>query len=384
MSSRIEALRHAFRTQFGGAPSFFVRAPGRVNLIGEHTDYNEGFVLPMAIDRDVRLALAPRADRQVHVFSLNFQQADRFSLDDLQQTETTAWSNYLRGVAWALQNAGFTLTGFDAVIEGNVPLGSGLSSSAATELATVTAFRALGNLAVDPVQAAVLSQRAENDFVGVKCGIMDQYISSLGQAGHALLIDCRSLAYEAVPLPTGVQFIIVDSGVRRGLVDSAYNERRAQCEEGARRLGVTALRDVDPALFERLAADLPPLVAQRCRHVVEENARVLHSVAALQSGDVTAFGLDMDASHVSLRDLYAVSHPALDTLVEIARAAPGCLGSRLTGAGFGGCTVSLALAEHVQAVVDAIRDEYPRRTGLTPQIYLSGAEAGAGVMAAEA
>ena len=308
----------------------------------------------------------------------------RQSLDDLQQTEITAWSNYLRGVAWALQNAGFTLTGFDAVIEGNVPLGSGLSSSAATELATVTAFRALGNLAVDPVQAALLSQTAENDFVGVKCGIMDQYISSLGQAGHALLIDCRSLAYEAVPLPTGVQFIIVDSGVRRGLVDSAYNERRAQCEEGAQRLGVTALRDVDPAQFERLAADLPPLVAQRCRHVVEENARVLHSVAALQRGDVAAFGLDMDKSHVSLRDLYAVSHPALDTLVEIARAAPGCLGSRLTGAGFGGCTVSLALTEHVQAVVDAIRDEYPRRTGLTPQIYLSGAEAGAGVITAEA
>jgi galactokinase len=384
MSSRLESLRHAFRMQYGRAPSFFVRAPGRVNLIGEHTDYNEGFVLPMAIDRDVRLALAPRADRQVCVFSLNFQQTDRFSLDNLQQTETTAWSNYLRGVAWALQQAGFTLTGFDAVIEGNVPLGSGLSSSAATELATVTAFRTVGNLAVGPVQAALLSQTAENDFVGVKCGIMDQYISSLGQAGHALLIDCRSLAYEAVPLPIGVQFIIVDSGVRRGLVDSAYNERREQCEEGARRLGVKALRDVDPAQFDRLAADLPPLVAQRCRHVVEENARVLHGVAALQRGDVATFGLDMDKSHVSLRDLYAVSHPALDILVEIARAAPGCLGSRLTGAGFGGCTVSLALAEHVPAIVDTIRDEYPRRTGLTPQIYLSGAESGAGILAAEA
>ena len=383
MSSRHATLRRTFSAQFGAMPMWLVRAPGRVNLIGEHTDYNDGFVLPMAIDRDVRLALAPRTDRQVHVFSLNFQQHDHFSLDDLQLTTTSPWGNYLRGVAWALQGAGFELTGFDAVMEGNVPIGSGLSSSAATELATVTAFRALGNLTLDAVQAALLSQKAENDFVGVKCGIMDQYISSLGQAGHALLIDCRSLGFEAVPLPAGVQFVIADSTVRRGLVDSAYNERRAQCEEGALRMGVPALSDVSMAEFERRAPALPDLVAQRCRHVVAENERVLHSVAALRAGDVTAFGRDMDESHTSLRDLYAVSHPVLDTMVEVARAVPGCLGARLTGAGFGGCTVSLVVNACVPAVVDALQREVARRTGLTPQIYLSGAEAGAGIILGE-
>ncbi len=380
VSSRSETLRQAFDTHFGARPTLLVRAPGRVNLIGEHTDYNDGFVLPMAIDRDVRLALAPRPDRQVRIFSLNFQQHDRFDLNNLRLTNTASWGNYLRGVAWALQEAGFGLTGFDAVMEGNVPVGSGLSSSAATELATVTAFRALGNLALDGVQAARLSQKAENDFVGVKCGIMDQYISSLGQVGHALLIDCRSLGFEAVSLPDGVQFVIADSTVRRGLVDSAYNERRAQCEEGARRLGVLALRDVSLDEFERRAAELPTLVAQRCRHVVAENERVLHSVAALRAGDVATFGRFMDESHASLRDLYAVSHPVLDTMVEIARSVPGCLGARLTGAGFGGCTVNLATNASASALVDALQHETARRTGLTPRVFLSRAEAGAGVI----
>lgn len=380
VSSRSETLRQAFAAHFGAMPTLLVRAPGRVNLIGEHTDYNDGFVLPMAIDRDVRLALAPRPDRQVRVFSLNFQQHDRFDLDNVRLTNTAPWGNYLRGVAWALQEAGFGLTGFDAVMEGNVPVGSGLSSSAAAELATATAFRALGSLALDGVQAALLSQKAENDFVGVKCGIMDQYISSLGQAGHALLIDCRSLGFEAVSLPDGVQFVIADSTVRRGLVDSAYNERRAQCEEGARRLGVPALRDVSLAEFERRAAALPALVAQRCRHVVTENERVLQSVAALRAGDVATFGRFMDESHASLRDLYAVSHPVLDAMVEIARGVPGCLGARLTGAGFGGCTVSLATNASTPALADALQHETTRRTGLAPRIYLSRAEAGAGVI----
>ncbi len=377
---RNRTLLDAFQTQFAAAPAAWVRAPGRVNLIGEHTDYNDGFVLPMAIAHDVRLALAPRRDRAVRIFSLNFQQRDRFSLDALQPAAAAPWSNYLRGVAWALQDAGFHLAGFDAVLEGDVPVGSGLSSSAATELAAVAAFRVASGLTLDGVQAAQIGQRAENEFVGVKCGIMDQFISSLGQRNHALLIDCRSLDYQPVPLPPGVQFIIADSTVRRGLVDSAYNERRAQCEEGARLLGVRALRDVNPDQFQRQAPSLPLLVAQRCQHVIEENARVLQSVAALRRGDVAAFGRYMDASHASLRDLYAVSHPALDALVEIAHTAPGCLGARLTGAGFGGCIVSLAASEAVPAVVEALLCEAPRRLGLTPHIYLSDAAPGAGVI----
>jgi galactokinase len=254
-----------------------------------------------------------------------------------------------------------------------------LSSSAALELASLTAFRLLGGLALDPVRAALLGQRAENEFVGMRCGIMDQFISSLGQADHALLIDCRSLDYSPVPLPAGVRVVVTDSAVRRGLVDSAYNERRAQCEEGARLMRVPALRDVSVEMFEASQAKLPPLVARRCRHVVTEDQRVLDSVEALRRGDLAAFGALMDASHASMRDDFEITTPDIDALVEIQQKTPGCLGARMTGGGFGGCTVALAPDEAVPALVQAIQTHYPARTGRTPQVYVCQATEGAGL-----
>ena len=375
---RNAALSDKFARTFAAAPDMIVRAPGRVNLIGEHTDYNDGFVLPMAINYDVRIAARARLDRTVRLFSATFDQADVFSLDQVQPSADHQWANYVRGVGDVLQREGYVLHGLDAVIEGNVPIGAGLSSSAALELASLTAFRLLSGLAISPVGAALLCQRAEHEFVGVHCGIMDQFVSSLGRAGHALLIDCRSLEHRLVPLPPDVTVVVVDSAVHRELVESGYNERRAQCEEAARRLGVHALRDLSvDELAARLKA-LPPAVARRARHVVSENQRVLDSVAALSRGDVAALGALLNASHASLRDLFEVSTAEIDTLVEIQQSAPGCLGARLTGAGFGGCTVALVRSQAVEAFEKAVRAEYQARTGNIPTFYVCKAVDGAG------
>lgn len=377
---RNATLTQHFSRAFDGAPEVIVRAPGRVNLIGEHTDYNDGFVLPMAIDFDIRVAARARPDRTVRLYSVDLDKRDTFSLDDVRRItpERVIWADYVRGVADVLQREGYTLRGMDAAITGNVPRASGLSSSAAMEMAAITAFRLLGQLDLDPVKAALLGQRAENEFVGMRCGIMDQFISSLGRADHALLIDCRSLDHYPVPIPDGVRIVVTDSGVRRGLVDSAYNERRAQCEQGARLLGVKALRDVSVEMFAAREKQLPEIVARRCRHVVTENDRTLKSVEALKRGDLEAFGRAMNESHASLRDWFEVSIKELDTLVEIQQSAPGCLGARLTGAGFGGCTVALVRDEAVPLVIEAITAQYPARTGKTPQIYVCRAAEGAG------
>ena len=389
-------LATLFLARFGRAAAFIARAPGRVNLIGEHTDYNEGFVLPIAIDRDVTLIGAPRADRLVRLHSVNFNQDAEFPLDAIAPDPAAAWSNYARGVADVLQKDGAILTGFDAVLYGDVPIASGLSSSAATEMATIMAFTAActsetvppseasSNLARggasplrDATHAALLAQRAENQFVGVNCGIMDQFISSLGKAGHALLIDCRSLGYELVPMPQGVTLLVVDTTAPRTLAGSAYNQRRSECEQGARILGVSALRDVSVEQFEQRRTELPPIVANRCAHVIYENQRVLDAVAALKRGDIAAFGALMDQSHHSLRDLYEVSSRELDAVVDIARGVPGVFGARMTGAGFGGCAIALVDHAAAQALADRISSEYPRRTGRTPNIYPSIASDGA-------
>jgi galactokinase len=260
-----------------------------------------------------------------------------------------------------------------------VPRAAGLSSSAALELASITAFRLLGQLDLDPVQAALLGQRAENEFVGMRCGIMDQFISSLGKADHALLIDCRSLGYEAVPLPAGVRIVVTDSAIRRGLVDSAYNERRAQCEEGARLMGVKALRDVSAEMLEANRARMSDMVARRCRHVVTEDQRTLDSVEALKRGDLETFGRLMNESHASMRDDFQITTEDIDALVEIQQNAPGCLGARMTGGGFGGCTVALAREESAPLLVEAIQTLYPGRTGKIPQVYVCRATDGAGL-----
>jgi galactokinase len=373
------ALISRFEQRFGHRPAFLSRAPGRVNLIGEHTDYNDGFVLPMAINREVAVVGAPRADRRIRLYALNFDDEACFALDQLQRGEPADWSDYPRGVAWVLREAGFDLVGFDGVLYGDVPIGSGLSSSAAIEMAVFMAFAACqpALAGLDRVRAAKLAQRAENAFVGVNCGIMDQFVSALGQAGHALFIDCRSLDYAPVPMPDGTAVLVVDTAAPRSLAASAYNERRAQCEAAARLLGVPALRDLSPEIFAQRRAALPALVAQRAEHVIYENRRVLDAVAALRAGDVATFGRLMNESHDSLRDLYEVSSAELDAVVEIARGVSGVYGARMTGAGFGGCAIALAEQTAIDALRDAVMREYPARTGRQPSIYICTASDGA-------
>lgn len=390
----VQQLRQTFRQRYGGDPEVIARAPGRVNLIGEHTDYNDGFVLPVAIDREVRVAASRRGDSEVHLFAATFGRSTQFRVEDIQHHPRERWSNYERGVALMLQRHGFHFGGFDAVVEGDVPSGAGLSSSAAVEVATGTAISALFGLDVDPVQLALLSQQAENEFVGVNCGIMDQFISTLGRRDHALFLDCRSLETRHVPLraagtakaikegAAGAQIVVADTAVKRGLVDSEYNRRRAECEEAVRRLsqwlpGIKALRDVTPEQLEQHADALPEVVHRRARHVVTENARVLASVESLVAGDLTAFGRLMDESHVSLRDDYEVTVPQLDVMVAAAHAVPGVLGSRMTGAGFGGCTVSLVHADAVAAFIREVPQAYRAQTGLDPNIYVCRAVDGA-------
>jgi len=370
----------AFAQAFGREPQLYVAAPGRVNLIGEHTDYNDGFVLPAAIDRHALMAISPRADREVRLVAADFGSRSSFSLDEIEFDRVRRWSNYERGVAWALQEAGYTLSGLNVALSSDVPVGSGLSSSAAVEVAMAYAFQVVGDLPLDGVQRALLCQQAENDFVGMNCGIMDQFIVSLGQRGHALLIDCRSLEYTPVPLPGGCDVVICDTKKRRGLVDSEYNTRRQECERGASILGVRALRDVTLQQLQEHRDDMDPVTFRRCRHVVSENERTLAAVSALRSGDLTRFGELMNASHRSLRDDYEVSCAELDAMVSAAWEQPGTLGSRMTGAGFGGCTVSLVRSADTASFVQSVSASYTQATGIVPEIYVCQAEDGVRVI----
>lgn len=377
---REQLVRQAFQHQFQAAPSVVVRAPGRVNLIGEHTDYNDGFVLPLAIDRAVWIALRPRADRRVLAHSLDFGDATEFALNTLTRS-VGGWEEYVKGVAWALQQAGHTLRGWEGVIAGDVPVGAGLSSSAALEMAVARAFAAVSDLPWDAASMARLGQRAENDWVGVRCGIMDQMISAAGRAGHALLIDCRSLHTEAVPFPTGAVVVVLDTATRRGLVDSAYNERRGQCEAAGRAFNVSALRDVSVDRFDAESDRLDALTRRRARHVVTENERTLQAAKAMRRGDAVALGQLMNASHASLRDDFTVSSRMLDIMVDCGQAHPACLGIRMTGAGFGGCAVALIHADHAEAFTSTVAANYQTATGLRPVLYVCTATDGAAVIA---
>lgn len=372
-------LQTRFHAKFGYAPTFVARAPGRVNLIGEHTDYNDGFVLPMAIDRDVTFVGASRNDAIVRIDSANFDASTQFSLGDIQHVSDAEWSNYPRGVASVVQQAGHMLNGFDAVMWGDVPIASGLSSSAATEMATLMALDAArpGRLGINGVDAAKFAQAAERNFVGVNCGIMDQFISSLGKAGHALLIDCRSLAYELVPLPEEAAVLIVDTAAPRTLAGSAYNERFAQCQTAAKAFGVASLRDVTPAEFERRRGELGDLVARRVEHVIYESPRTLEAVQAMRAGDLVRLGQLMNRSHDSLRDLYEVSSLELDSVVNITRKVKGVFGARMTGAGFGGCAIALVRNDALEAAKQAVLAEYPLLTGRQPKVYACVASDGA-------
>ncbi|HPU07915.1 MAG TPA: galactokinase [Thermogutta sp.] len=369
-----------FHQTFGKAPDIVARGPGRVNLIGEHTDYNDGFVLPMAIDRAIWIALRPRRDRWVMVHFNDTKQYGEFHLDALRNTGEGS-IEYVKGVAWALQEEGFFLRGWEGVVVGDVPVGAGLSSSAALEVVTARVFAAVSHCSWDPVKMALLSQRAENRWVGVQCGIMDQLISACGRADHALLIDCRSLEFQHVPLPPTVRVVILDTGTRRGLVDSAYNERRAACEHTAERFRVKALRDISLDEFERRAVEMDETTWKRVRHVISENDRTLRAAEALRQGDVTTFGRLMVESHVSLRDDFEVSSPALDAMVEIALSQPGCLGARMTGAGFGGCAVALVEAETAETFAQNVAEQYRQKTKHEPAVYISRASDGADIVA---
>jgi galactokinase len=369
-----ERAIESFRAHFGHAPQVVVRAPGRVNLLGGHTDYNEGYVLPAAIDRVAWVAAAPLAEPMAHLVALDLEEEARFPLEPVPPAEGT-WADYARGVAWALAESGRRPVGMEALLTSDVPVGAGLSSSAAVEVAFAWAWRALSGFELGRAEAARIGRRAESDYVGVRCGIMDQMASAAGRAGHVLLLDCRTLEMMPIPLPPGAMIVVADSGVRRELAASAYNERREQCEAAARILSaylpdVRALRDLTPGELARLAFHLPAELRKRARHVVHANVRVLESAEALRQGDVERLGAAMRRCHESLRDDYEVSSPELDLLAETAWGVEGCYGARLTGAGFGGCVVALveenAVEELSAQLVRAYRGRFDRTPAIIP------------------
>lgn len=373
-------IRQEFQARFGCAPAHVIWTPGRVNLIGEHTDYNDGFVLPAAIDRGVYLAVAPRADRQVHVHALNFDAQKIFSLDALARDDAQLWSNYLQGVAVMLQERGYTLCGMNAVLWGNLPVGASLSSSAAVQVAAAYAFKTLGEFDLPLEEIPALCQRAENVFVGVHCGIMDQFAVTLGQRDHALFLDCRSLGYRRVPIPSHLRLVVCDTRKPRTLAASAYNQRRAECEAGARWFGVPALRDVSVPEFRGRENELPEVIRKRVRHVVTENQRVLDTVTALERGDMATVRNLMSASHWSLREDYEVSVRELDVMVELAQAHAGCFGARMTGAGFGGAALALVEQNAVEDFVKNVSAGYENATGVEPALLVTRAEDGVRVI----
>ena len=358
------------------------RAPGRVNLIGEHTDYNDGFVMPVAIDFSTWVKLFPLTENRLEFYSENFKETVVLDLDKTDITARGHWSDYPIGVALMLMNAGYSLHGARLVIDGEVPLGSGLSSSAALEVVTAVALSANSNLSIERVELARLCQKAENEFVGARVGIMDQFASLYGEVDNALMLDCRSFEFKLVPLSNKTQLVICNTMVKHELASSEYNERRAQCEEGVKRLSavipnVKALRDVSAAQLEEHCNELDPVVYRRCRHVVTENQRVVAAANALEENDVARFGRLMNESHKSLQADYEVSCAELDLMVHLARSVKGVRGARMTGGGFGGCTVNLVDHDQVDEFKSVVATGYEKETGLKPDIYVCKAVKGA-------
>jgi len=347
------------------------RAPGRVNLIGEHTDYNDGLVMPVALNFFTWATVSPLENRKLQIFSENFNEEIEVDLDDQNLARRGHWSDYPIGVAVVLERAGHRLQGAKLRLRGEVPIGSGLSSSAAVEVATACALVANAGLHIDPRELARLCQRAENEFVGARVGIMDQFVSLFGQAHKALLLDCRSLEFRLLPLPDNVRLIICNTMVKHELASSAYNERRAQCEAGASHLSVAALRDATLEQLEQHRRGLPEVVYRRCRHVITENGRVLAAGEALEQDDLNRFGKLMAESHQSLRDDYEVSSDELDLMVELAQQVEGVYGARMTGGGFGGCTVNLVRNENVEEFRARVAEGYERITEIKPDIYIT-------------
>jgi galactokinase len=376
----LNKLRKIFNEKFrdtGLARGTF-SAPGRVNLIGGHTDYNEGFVLPIAIEKKIIMLGQLRRDRLVQIFDLGYKAEAKFSLDNLSPYKKDTWVNYLMGAMDEIQKAGYLLQGVNLIFISNIPKGAGLSSSAALEVVTALTMAKLNSLEIEPAKMARLCQQAENNFVGVACGIMDQYVSCLGRKGNALLIDCRTNNYELISFEdSNYQIVICNSKIQRGLVDSEYNRRREECKAAAEffthRLGskIRALRDVTIEEFKRYEEHLPETIARRARHIISENYRVQTGVQALREGNLSAFGQLMIESHRSLKNDYEVSCTELDLLVDLALKQQGVLGARMTGAGFGGCTVNLIEKNYIDAFKKSIKNEYKKITGINPDIYIT-------------
>jgi galactokinase len=363
----------AFENRFGQSPEVIVRAPGRINILGGHTDYNDGYVLPVALDRAAWIAASPLSENQADLYAADLDGEANFSLDAIPAADGS-WADYPRGVAWALQERELKLRGLQAVLTSSVPVGSGLSSSAAIEVAFAYTWQVLSGFGLSRRELALVCQRGENAYVGVNCGILDQMSSTLGTKDHAVLLDCRTLEAQLVPLPDKAAIVVADSKVRRQLASSEYNVRRAQCEQAVEILGehlpgISALRDVSPEELERLKGHLPELVYRRAHHVVTDNARVLQAAQALKKGDLDTVGKLMKACHISLRDDYEVSSAELDALAGAAWEVEGCYGARLTGAGFGGCTVALVATDAVPEFVAHVAAAYEAAFSRQPDVY---------------
>jgi galactokinase len=386
MKLTVEELKRKFQGRFEGAPRIY-RAPGRVNLIGEHTDYNDGYVMPVAIDLYTLVAIAPRPDRRMVIHSNDFSESVEFDLDESAPSARRHWSDYVRGVAVMLERNGHRLRGANILISSELPIGSGLSSSAAIQVGTGYGMLDTAGIDIEKKELAKLCQLAESEFVGMRCGIMDQFISCFGRKGEALMLDCRSLDYRLFRIPDGIRLVICNTMVKHELASGEYNLRRADCERGVRHFAermpqrmprIASLRDVAPEDLEAHGDSLPDLIYRRCRHVISEIARVRSAAAALEGGDLEKFGRLMGESHLSLRDDYEVSCSELDLMVELSKKAEGVYGSRLTGGGFGGCTINLVRSENVDEFKREVAGAYERATGCAPEIYICATADGVG------
>jgi galactokinase len=384
MTRLVAGLAEGFGKLYGARPQIY-RAPGRVNLIGEHTDYNEGFVMPAAVAFSTYAAVAARQDRKLVIHSQEFAGKFEFDLDNLPRQRAGVWCDYVIGVAQVIEHRGRNLAGANLLIHGEVPLAAGLSSSAAIEVASALALMGVGKIEMQLPEVANLCREAENNFIGARVGIMDQFVSCMGKAGHALLLDCRSLEFKLVPIPEELRLVVCNTMVKHDVATSGYNTRREECEEGVRYFAtwdrkVHSLRDVSIDLLNQHAAGLPPTILKRCTHVIYENQRTLDAAQALGAGDLRRVKKLMHESHLSLRDLYEVSCPELDIMVEAAEGLPGFCGGRMTGGGFGGCTVNLVQEQHATEFGARISERFQKATGITPQIYICSAEDGAQVV----
>jgi galactokinase len=378
---KLKELGQKFAGMFGGQPAIF-SAPGRVNLIGEHTDYNDGFVMPSAIGLRTAVAISHASEAKLRIYSQDFPESFEFDSNHLPQSATGAWCDYVLGIAVALQQSGQAARGANIFVQSEIPIGAGLSSSAAIEVASALALLSLNRANLPLEEVAKLCQRTENTFIGARVGIMDQFVSCLGKADHALFLDCRSLDFEFIPIPGTVKLVICNTMVKHQHAGGEYNRRREECEAGVRIFAewypeIRALRDLSVAQLKQHSQDVPPIIYKRCQHVVEENQRVRDAASCLRVGDLNSFGQLMRESHRSLRDLYEVSCRELDVMAEAAEGLPGCYGGRMTGGGFGGCTINLVTAREAELFADEISARYQRTVGIKPAVYICSAADGA-------